>query len=189
MIFNGQKDRGFTLIELMIVVAILAILAAVAIVAYRQYIVSARNSEATSVLADVRIKQEAYRATFHQYANPNAGSVWIPDTTPGENARDWPTAGGLNTLAGQWRQLGVTPDRTVYFSYACESGPPGDDGTLFADQQLGTNTGDFWFGAVALQDLDGDGECEGFETYSGTGKMIELTPGFSGYAGECPSSF
>lgn len=189
MNIRKHHNRGFTLIELMIVVAILAILAAVAIVSYRQYVLSARNSEATSILADVRIKQEAYRATFHQYANLQQGDNWIPDTTPGSEQRAWPTTGGLNTLAGMWRQLGVTPDRMVFFSYTCEAGPPDSDGSMFADQQIGTNTNDFWFAAAALQDLDDDGVCEGFETYSGKGSIVNLDVGLGGFGGECPSSF
>lgn len=177
-----QHCRGFTLIELMIVVAILAILATVAIVAYGQYAQKAKNSEATSVLADIRIKQEAYRASFHQYAGMQIGTLWMPDSTPGADARAWPVAGTINTLPGAWRMLGVTPDHGVYFSYTCMAGAPGDAaGAPFGGLDI-ENQNDFWFAAQALQDLNEDGDCGGFEIYSGQGKIVDLDEGEVG----CP---
>jgi len=179
---DKQHSGGFTLIELMIVVAILAILASVAIVAYGQYARKAKNAEATSVLADIRIKQEAYRASFHQYANLNIGAGWMPDDSPGAAARAWPVAGAVTTLEGAWRMLGVTPDHGVYFSYTCNAGAPGGAIAATFNGLNIENQNDFWFAAQALQDLDEDGNCEGFEIYSGQGKIVDLQEGEVG----CP---
>ena len=179
MIEHTKNRRGFTLIELMIVVAILAILGTVAVVAYRGYVERSKNSEATSILADIRLKQEAYRSTFHQFADVSDGT-WIPDGNPDANARSWED-GVDAALLLRWNQLGVRPDHGVYFSYYCEAGPPGTAPAEFADLDI-ENENDFWFAARAMQDLDEDGSCAGFEVYTGLAKIVDLNEGEVG----CP---
>jgi len=56
----SRTQRGFTLIEVMVVVAIVAILAAIAIPNYRDYVLRSKVTEALSGLADARVKMEQY---------------------------------------------------------------------------------------------------------------------------------
>ena len=62
-----NKQKGFTLIELMIVVAIIGILAAIAIPNYLSYTCKAKQSEAKSNLGAMATCQEAYNAEFDTY--------------------------------------------------------------------------------------------------------------------------
>ena len=58
---------GFTLIELMIVIAVVAILAAVALPAYGDYLRRGQLPEAFTNLADLRVKMEQYYQDNRSY--------------------------------------------------------------------------------------------------------------------------
>jgi prepilin-type N-terminal cleavage/methylation domain-containing protein len=62
------SEKGFTLIELMIVVAIIGILAAIAIPNFLNYQCKAQQSEAKANLGALRVAQEAYYAANDAYA-------------------------------------------------------------------------------------------------------------------------
>lgn len=68
MKFNLRDQSGFTLTELMVVVAIVGILAAVAVPAYVNHINRARQSEAVEALMRGAMDQEAYWADNNRYA-------------------------------------------------------------------------------------------------------------------------
>lgn len=55
-----KRGNGFTLIEMMITVAIIAILASIALPAYTDYVTRARIAEATASLTGARINMEQY---------------------------------------------------------------------------------------------------------------------------------
>lgn len=71
------KNRGFTLIELMITVAVVAILSMIALPAYTRYVARAKIVEAMTGLADYRIKLEQY---FQDNRNYGTASSACPVT-------------------------------------------------------------------------------------------------------------
>ena len=72
----STEQQGFTLIEVMVVVAIIAILAAIGIPSYRDYVTRSRVVEATAGLADARAKMEQYFQDNRSY--PLGGCVFQP---------------------------------------------------------------------------------------------------------------
>jgi len=61
--------RGFTLIEVMIVVLIVSILAAIAVPSYNDYITRSKITEATANLAGLRVKMEQFYQDNRTFAN------------------------------------------------------------------------------------------------------------------------
>ena len=57
-----SKLHGFTLIELMITVAVVAILSAIAYPSYQEYVLRSRRVEAQSLLGEAAARQERWRA-------------------------------------------------------------------------------------------------------------------------------
>jgi type IV pilus assembly protein PilE len=64
----SPRARGFTLIELMIGIAIVAILASIAVPAYRDSVMRARRADAITMLQQAALLQERYRANSPVYA-------------------------------------------------------------------------------------------------------------------------
>jgi type IV pilus assembly protein PilE len=67
-----MKRNGFTLIEVMIVVAIIGILAAVALPSYTSYINRGKITDAVAALADYRIKMEQYFQDNRNYGTADS---------------------------------------------------------------------------------------------------------------------
>jgi type IV pilus assembly protein PilE len=64
-----SRAGGFTLIELMIVIAIIAILSAFAVPAYSRYAYRARRADGQELLLRLANAQERYYATFNKYGS------------------------------------------------------------------------------------------------------------------------
>jgi type IV pilus assembly protein PilE len=68
-------QQGFTLIELMITVAIIAILAAIAVPNYTDYITRSKFTEAHGMLGDLRVKMEQYYMDNRRYSTTAGGGT------------------------------------------------------------------------------------------------------------------
>ncbi|MEO5624227.1 MAG: type IV pilin protein [Dokdonella sp.] len=99
-----NKQRGFTLIELMVVVAIVAILAAIAIPSYLSQTRKSRRSSVESALQSAGLAEEKVRADCATYANSFTAAPTGCTTTMGGN----PYTGAYYTVGAPTNATGTS---------------------------------------------------------------------------------
>jgi type IV pilus assembly protein PilA len=156
------RARGFTLVELMIVVIIVAILALLAVVGYRKIVQSSHVTEATSMVNNIRVAQEAYHAETQTYA-PCMASLqgnWYPASPVYSQIAQWgDTCKTCQTGYDISLLLPVHVDGPVMFGYSTVAGGAGLAKPTSLDNNCNvtvTIPNVDYFGVAAEADLDGN---------------------------------
>ena len=107
-----QSQRGFSLIELLLVVAVISIVAALAIPNFLHSRQAAHNASAFSSLRLIHSAQIAYRARFNRYGNltdlKNAGTLTDPLITGGQRS-NYAFVINAATLGADYYEVSATP--------------------------------------------------------------------------------
>jgi prepilin-type N-terminal cleavage/methylation domain-containing protein len=159
---SGRTERGFTLVELMIVVAIIGILAAIAIPAFTRYVRKARTAEASAHLNKMWAGSVTYYVADH-FTVGNTTSTPLPRQFPNTAA----TAGGAECGC---QTGGRCPGNDVRYNdpewVALQFSLP--DPYSYKPSYVSANTGSAAiFTATATGDLDCDGVLATFVRMGG----------------------
>ncbi|MBY0398888.1 prepilin-type N-terminal cleavage/methylation domain-containing protein [Myxococcota bacterium] len=162
---STKRSRGFTLIELMIVVAIIGVLASVAIPSFIDYQLKSKRTEAYANLSALAKAQKSYFAEYNAFVGALSEPGFALGRPPTTIPRD------MTPLRVAFGQVGWVPEGDVFFDY--------DTATPDLPGNATCTCIDGCFTATAYGDLDANGRPSAimFAHPDTTGQFCETSLG------------
>lgn len=179
MVSRQRAESGYTLVELMIVVAIIGVLATLATYGVRKYILAAKTSEGIEMLRGIKEAEELYKhETFRYMATSLTPVSYFPwnDGLPKDGKKKYFECADCPAQAA-WKELNVSTNQPVQFAYVVITGVAGAVPAQHPDWKSSpaagfpATPGDIWYVAYAAADLNGDGKAL---VYAGTSFSTEI---------------
>jgi len=164
---HAHSRRGFTLVELLAVVALIGILAALAVVGYRRYLNASKIGEAKEIIGQIHVAQASYKSQTQGYLNCSASITdWYP-AAPNGKKRAWVNA--AHASASCWKLLNVAQDAPTYYGFAVVAGVAGETAPQASTVQKPNwpaTTIEPWYVVQAAGDNDANGKYSYFVSSS-----------------------
>jgi prepilin-type N-terminal cleavage/methylation domain-containing protein len=174
---SGVRQRGFTLIEILVAVALIGILATVAVLAFGKQARKTRGSEVNAMFAALRVSQEQYHLENGTYysTGTNEGDIW--PTTPTKTSQTF------LPMPATWVTTRVDlPNDRGYCGYVVRAGRGGDGTNIGAKAvEFGFTTAPVtdWYYLLAKCDLNGSATRDSYYfTWSGDTRVQKQNEGY-----------
>lgn len=131
------RGRGFTLIELMIVVVVIAILAAIGFPAYQDYVRRARRADGKELLLRIQVEEEKFRTNNTTYtstlgagglgitSNGSTDGYYTVSIAAGATATAFSLSAAATSKGNQTADTACTPLTLASNAGVVTKGPPG----------------------------------------------------------------
>jgi type IV pilus assembly protein PilA len=168
-------QRGFTIAELMAVVAIVGILSMIATVSYRKFVAHSKTAEVMPMFVNIKTAEEAYKDETFRYLGPSGTSLnnYFPNNPkPGLQKMNF---AGTGAAWEDWERLSVRVAGPVLFVYACTAGNNSAPTPLGSDITVGNwppTVEAPWYVIKARADIYGDGVDTVFAVGSFSGDLF-----------------
>jgi prepilin-type N-terminal cleavage/methylation domain-containing protein len=176
-----SSSRGFTLVELMVVVMMVGILATIGIMMFRRWVYHSRSVEAIGTIQAIRVAQEKWRSENGNYMDVSADmSTFYPMANPGRTLYAWNRPAGPDYA--KWMLLNPTVSNSVQFGYVTKAGAPF---TAIVDPSSAGkptwpapgNVTEPWYVIEAMGDTDEDGIKSFYVAASFNGELYKEREG------------
>lgn len=169
-------QRGFTLIEILVAVALIGVLAAVAVMSFGKQTRKARGSEVNAMFAALRVAQEQYHLENGTYLSLSAGEGTLHPATPR------PQSQALTPMPASWTSARVAlPFERGYCGYTVVAGRAGTavSGTKANEFGLAGSPAADWYYLYAKCDLNGNGARDShYFSWSGDTRIQKQNEGY-----------
>ncbi len=180
--------RGFTLVELMVVVVIVGILGIIGIASFRSRVFGSKSTEALAMIQSIRAAEERWKAENLTYLNVTRTSTWYPATPTARTKRSFYNTGTCGIPAPdtddcRWKLLNPTSIGATEFGFMLTAGDPGANMTDPDAKARPSGWSSWpasregWFVIQAIADADGDGTYAKFVASSLRGDVYRENEG------------